>query len=66
MDGPHMFVKRITSLVVLWAKLALKRLEATQAVNRPTMATPLAHIHKHLAAYVALGLGLCSARTGGA
>ena len=66
MDGTHMFVKRITSLIVLWAKFALKRLEATQTVNRPTMATSLAHIHKHLSAYVALRLGLCSARTGGA
>ena len=56
MDGTHMFVKRITSLVVLWAKIALERLEATQAVNRPTMATLAAQIRKDLVACFTLEL----------
>ena len=51
-----MFLKAITSLEVLGTKLTLERLEATQAVNRPTMATLAARIQKGLVACLTLEL----------
>ena len=54
MDAINMFLKVITSLEALWAKLALKRLEATQAVNPPAMTALAARIQKGLVAYLTL------------
>ena len=56
MDAIYMFPKAITSLEVLGTKLTMERLEATQAVNRPTMATLAAQIRKDLVACFTLEL----------